>query len=574
MKEHCGRTDEEAEMSLEGEAFNYDDILGHIGHMGKFQLRSYLPLCLPALFFGPVIMSYIFIGAIPKYRCHVEGCETATTSDFEPWWLNRTVPWNQPNQIERQCQRYNINWNTTTECQFEDVETDISGVTNCQRSVYDKSQFLSTIVTEFHLTCEDEWKQTQINTLFMAGMLIGAVTLGNLADIFGRKYTFMGIVLVLATSMTASAFAQNFATFAVLRFVSGIANIGYFLVLFVWGIEAVGQKYRVLCGFVYNMTTSVGSILVGVAAYYVRDWRTLQLITGAPIFLFLFVTMFLPESTRWLISKRRYPEARALILQAAEMNNKTIPHFLIEEKEVPIQTRSASTETIVNVFKSKILCKRIFILFGVWLVVTMAYYGITYSITNLAGDFYLNYGLSMAVELLSGLAGIYSMEKFGHRATLTGGLVFSGIACLITGVIADDPPVYRIFFSLVGKFFITCVMAVKYSYTIELFPTSTRNSVIGLCSTVDNIGGMMAPSLADIGRMVDQSVPYIIFAVANIVIGLFCLMLPETSQSQLPTTIIEAEDIERYTLTREDFKFLKIKLWFNPKKAPANEPEN
>ena len=42
-----------------------------------------------------------------------------------------------------------------------------------------------------------------------------------------------------------------------------------------------------------------------------------------------------------------------------------------------------------------------------------------------------------AVELLSGLAGIYSMEKFGHRATLTGGLVFSGIACLITGVIAD-----------------------------------------------------------------------------------------------------------------------------------------
>ena len=46
---------------------------------------------------------------------------------------------------------------------------------------------------------------------------------------------------------------------------------------------------------------------------------------------------FLPESTRWLISKRRYPEARALILQAAEMNNKTIPHFLIEEKEVPIQ---------------------------------------------------------------------------------------------------------------------------------------------------------------------------------------------------------------------------------------------
>jgi len=51
-----------------GEAFNYDDILNHIGQMGKFQLRSYLLLCFPCLFFGPVIMSYLFIGAIPRYR--------------------------------------------------------------------------------------------------------------------------------------------------------------------------------------------------------------------------------------------------------------------------------------------------------------------------------------------------------------------------------------------------------------------------------------------------------------------------------------------------------------------------
>ena len=45
--------------------------------------------------------------------------------------------------------------------------------------------------------------------------------------------------------------------------------------------------------------------------------------------------------------------------------------------------------------------------------------------------------------------------------------------------------------------------------------------------------------------MVDQSVPYIIFAVANIVVGSLCIMLPEASQSQLPTTIREAEDIEK-----------------------------
>lgn len=42
---------------------------------------------------------------------------------------------------------------------------------------------------------------------------------------------------------------------------------------------------------------------------------------------------FLPESTRWLISKRRYAEAEALINQAAKMENKSLPAHLITAKE-------------------------------------------------------------------------------------------------------------------------------------------------------------------------------------------------------------------------------------------------
>ena len=111
------------------------------------------------------------------------------------------------------------------------------------------------------------------------------------------------------------------------------------------------------------------------------------------------------------------------------------------------------------------------------------------------------------------------MKKFGHRNTLCGGLIFGGIASLVTGLVPDgnqqsinfslfllqspsfvelDPPVIRIVFSLIGKFFITCVLAVNFSYTIELFPTSTRNAVVGLCSTMDKVGGILAPSLAGI----------------------------------------------------------------------------
>lgn len=41
-----------------------------------------------------------------------------------------------------------------------------------------------------------------------------------------------------------------------------------------------------------------------------------------------------PESIRWLIAKKRYSEARLLILQAAKMNKKSVPdHLIFVEKE-------------------------------------------------------------------------------------------------------------------------------------------------------------------------------------------------------------------------------------------------
>lgn len=47
--------------------------------------------------------------------------------------------------------------------------------------------------------------------------------------------------------------------------------------------------------------------------------------------------------------------------------------------------------------------------------------------------------------------------------------------------------------ALIGKCFITCAFAIIYVFTSELFPTSVRGTVIGLCSMWARIGGMLAP---------------------------------------------------------------------------------
>ncbi len=66
------------------------------------------------------------------------------------------------------------------------------------------------------------------------------------------------------------------------------------------------------------------------------------------------------------------------------------------------------------------------------------------------------------------------------------------MSCLRT-----DPTFIRVSFSLIGKFFISAVMAVLNSFTAELFPTETRGVTVGISSTIGHFGGVVAPLLAD-----------------------------------------------------------------------------
>lgn len=61
------RTSEEQHKTSE-EAFDYDEILKHIGEMGKSQILHVLLICLPVLFPSIALLSYTFTGAIPRYR--------------------------------------------------------------------------------------------------------------------------------------------------------------------------------------------------------------------------------------------------------------------------------------------------------------------------------------------------------------------------------------------------------------------------------------------------------------------------------------------------------------------------
>ncbi len=57
-------------------------------------------------------------------------------------------------------------------------------------------------------------------------------------------------------------------------------------------VELVGPSRRMLGGMIIQLAYSVGISLLAVVAYFVRDWRTLQLVTSAPGFIILLYYWF------------------------------------------------------------------------------------------------------------------------------------------------------------------------------------------------------------------------------------------------------------------------------------------
>ncbi|XP_059353609.1 organic cation transporter protein-like isoform X2 [Daphnia carinata] len=571
--------EDEQQSGKELTAVDYEDILEKFGKTRNLQLNTFLWLCLPAFFPGIVVMSYTFTGGTPNYRCFVEACdENVTTlsnngSYFAPPWLNQVIPLHKEKAIA-QCYRYNITWARNKHCDLNQSMHDTL-LEKCSHWVYDTSVFRSTIVSDFELTCESEWKQTIASSLFMLGMLVGAVSIGYIGDTIGRRKTFTLNVFTLAIVTTASAFSPDWITFCSLRFVSGIGASGHFLIIFVWGVEAVGNKYRITCGFIYQIIYAAGSACLGIVAYSVRDWRLLQLVISIPMFGFTTFYWILPESIRWLITKKHYPQVIQLLLQKTDVNQiHVVPDYVlaschgetkrhIENSRLghistielnAVQNGSdysrylekAKVESLTDILRSNILMIRLMIISMAWMAGVMGYYGLTYSAANLVGNFHINYGLSMLVEIPAYLLCMVVVENIGRRPMLTCGLLVSGLCCLMASLLPVERTSVKTVFSMVAKLFAACVTATLYSYTSELFPTFGRSAIVGLCSTCGRIGGILAPIISDWGKRSDvhASMPFFVFATINILVGLLCFLLPETRKTSFPSTIKEAIEMK------------------------------
>ena len=191
------------------------------------------------------------------------------------------------------------------------------------------------------LRTPEEWAlsdsgATFVITIGLVGMTIGALTIGALTDMIGRRKALIGAVASFSLFTLLCAFAPNAGVFGLLRFLAGLGLGGCLPT----AIALVNEFTRRAAGrATTTMMTGyhVGAVITSALAIVVIEdvgWRWMFVIGAAPALVVVpLMLRHLPESPSYLLAHGRRSEAEQIAAR----------HGLQLEAAPPLDTGTAAS---------------------------------------------------------------------------------------------------------------------------------------------------------------------------------------------------------------------------------------
>ncbi|XP_042286978.1 solute carrier family 22 member 5-like isoform X1 [Thunnus maccoyii] len=539
---------------------DYEAATAFLGEWGSFQQQVFFLLCLSTVPNGFTGLSIVFLADTPPHWCVVPAHVNLTAA-----WRNNSIPLEEDNHsgalLPSKCHRYKLVdiQSFSERGLLPGVDVNLSNVPKegCLDGwEYDRSVYISTIVSEWDLVCDDRWKNPLTSSLFFFGVLTGSFISGQLSDRYGRKIVLFVTMAVQTVSTFIQVFSPSWPVFCAVFFVVGVGQISNYVAAFVLGTEILGPRVRIVYSTAgVSLFFGMGYMLLPLFAFFIRDWRMLLLGLTLPGFLYAPLWWYVPESPRWLLSQGRVAEAEAIVRNAAKRNKIEPPQVIFSPLQKELQSDRKKTHNICDLLRSRNIRWISITLWLVWNILTIAYFALSLNTANLYGNAYFNCFLSALVEMPAYTLSWLMFRWCSRRLTLFSTLFMGGLFLLLIQLIPANLISLAITLEMMGKFAVTTAFAIVYAYTAELYPTVLRNTAVGACSMASRIGSIIAPYFIYL-RSYSISLPYILMGSLTVLSGLLSLLLPESYGMPLPDTITHMQPFPGccrktpYTLTQ------------------------
>lgn len=329
----------------------------------------------------------------------------------------------------------------------------------------------------------------------MAGMLIGSIMAGVLADRLGRRNTLFYTLLFVGIVFLLSAQAWNYGSLLVMRLLTGIGLGAILPVSSTLITEFSPTRHRGAMSASLPGCWGLGGTVAALVGYSVvlnHGWRPAMWIGGVAFILAPLVRFGLPESLRFLLGKGCQADAdHAIERIQPEPDPKAKP---VPE---PSSVESGAEEAQNGGLWSPVFARITLALWVMWLALNFFYQGAFIWLPVLlagAGGGGRSFLLTLVISL-GQIPGTVLMaflaDRFSRRKLILLSLALLAGGSFLFGLSQADGWVLGVGFLLMA--FNGMAWALAYPFSAELYPTRMRGTATGWANGIGRIGGVLAP---------------------------------------------------------------------------------
>uniref|UniRef100_A0A8C4X4U6 Solute carrier family 22 member 6 n=1 Tax=Erpetoichthys calabaricus TaxID=27687 RepID=A0A8C4X4U6_ERPCA len=525
----------------------FSDLLDRIGGLGRYQFISTSLMAISGIIMASHTIMQNFSAAVPDHHCRIPnktipaGNWNITMSVLDDQTLLKAfVPHDAKNKPLRCLQFTEPQWHLLFLNQSQ-ADTSELQTEPCRHGwTYNRQEFSETIVTEWDLVCDLRHLKQMSQTVFMGGVLAGALILGGLSDKFGRRKILTFSYLKLAVSGTCTAFSPSFSIFCLLRFIAGMATSGAVLSYISLILEWTPIKSRTIFGTTASVSFTIGQFVLAGISYGIRDWRTLQLVISVPFFFSFFCSWWISESARWQIIHKKSDEALKQIKRVARINGR-----VKEGEAITLEVRismlfSTKIYTVIDLFRTPCMRRTTLCLMILWCATSFGFYGLLMDMQRFGVSVFLVQVIFGAIDFPAKAFCIFLMTFIGRRITQAVLLILPGLLVLANAFVPYGEHNCVFVISVFQGWYLPSDRFHWVIFTKQLF--YTMQTGMGFGSTMARVGSMTAPMVMMLEDYL-YGLPLMVYGALPVIAGIITVFLPETRNMPLPDTIeyVEAQ---------------------------------